>query len=550
MNEEGITDNVVEVCEMHHPKICSPIANLNELFYCLKQPPLWTDGILKLKNRSDHVIKNTDRDCHTEDYNFIPTRRLNKNFVPKTLVCHDMKNGYLEDKYVGRVNVGNRYTFYRWSQIDIFVYFSHHFITVPPLAWINLAHKNGVPILGTFITEWDAGKTICNEIFKDVETLENTATALVELCLLFHLDGWLLNIENKVENPQNLQRFVQFLTDQLHAKKSNSYIIWYDSVTRDGKLQWQNELNEYNRCFFDACDGIFLNYTWKKGNLKRSIKHAQHRRHDVYVGLDVFGRGCFGGGKFNSYLAAKAVREHDLSLAIFAQGWTHETLDQEPQSNFLERFHIRDNTWWNTLWTYLYSHPIKYAFQTVFQVGTNDHFYDLQTQTQQLTNFLSCNEISETEVLHLLEDKCLCLKDNIKNGTRMCHVSNKDLLEKDNVVHRLFSTDIFLNGTYSVYCYTKVGSCDYKVILLLQNKYQHVTKIVCHSNSQKDGDYQEAIVEIIPSFNIPPTKNVPEDWTLRSFEINFYEDTILEIGISLPEGGSLDLCGFGITVKE
>lgn len=37
----------------------------------------------------------------------------------------------------------------------------------------------------------------------------------------------------------------------------------YDSVTIDGKLDWQDQLNEKNKPFFDICDGIFVNYTWE-----------------------------------------------------------------------------------------------------------------------------------------------------------------------------------------------------------------------------------------------------------------------------------------------
>ena len=44
-----------------------------------------------------------------------------------------------------------------WSVIDIFVYFSHYFITIPPVTWINAAHRNGTAVLGTFITEFDDG---------------------------------------------------------------------------------------------------------------------------------------------------------------------------------------------------------------------------------------------------------------------------------------------------------------------------------------------------------------------------------------------------------
>lgn len=54
------------------------------------------------------------------------------------------------------------------------------------------------------------------------------------------------------------------------------------------------------RSFFDVCDGIFLNYTWKEGNLDRSLEEAGERATDVFVGVDVFGRGCLGGGGFNS----------------------------------------------------------------------------------------------------------------------------------------------------------------------------------------------------------------------------------------------------------
>ncbi len=53
------------------------------------------------------------------------------------------------------------------------------------------------------------------------------------------------------------------LTEAMHRLVPGSLVIWYDAVTVEGKLQWQNELNRLNSPFFQACDGIFLNYTWK-----------------------------------------------------------------------------------------------------------------------------------------------------------------------------------------------------------------------------------------------------------------------------------------------
>ena len=56
------------------------------------------------------------------------------------------------------------------------------------------------------------------------------------------------------------------------------------------------------RLFFDACDGIFLNYGWNADKLQASHNAAcqADRPWDVYVGVDVFGRGCLGGGGFNT----------------------------------------------------------------------------------------------------------------------------------------------------------------------------------------------------------------------------------------------------------
>ena len=41
--------------------------------------------------------------------------------------------------------------------------------------------------------------------------------------------------------------FVKYLTDHLHARVPGSIVLWYDSVTTAGKLQWQNMLNTNNK---------------------------------------------------------------------------------------------------------------------------------------------------------------------------------------------------------------------------------------------------------------------------------------------------------------
>ena len=48
---------------------------------------------------------------------------------------------------------------------------------------------------------------------------------------------------------EDLVHFIGFLTDSMHHAKPESKIIWYDSVTTEGELKWQNELNGKNRYF-------------------------------------------------------------------------------------------------------------------------------------------------------------------------------------------------------------------------------------------------------------------------------------------------------------
>lgn len=53
------------------------------------------------------------------------------------------------------------------------------------------------------------------------------------------------------------------LKTAMRERCSRSQVIWYDAVTTEGKLKWQNTLNALNRPFFDTCDAIFVNYAWK-----------------------------------------------------------------------------------------------------------------------------------------------------------------------------------------------------------------------------------------------------------------------------------------------
>lgn len=69
----------------------------------------------------------------------LPNRR-------RLLVCHDMQGGYVDDKWVQGGTNPNAYAIWHWNLIDVFVYFSHSLVTLPPPCWTNTAHRHGVKV--------------------------------------------------------------------------------------------------------------------------------------------------------------------------------------------------------------------------------------------------------------------------------------------------------------------------------------------------------------------------------------------------------------------
>lgn len=121
----------------------------------------------------------------------------------------------------------NPYVFYHWRYIDIFIYFSHHTVTIPPVCWTNAAHRNGVPVLGegkasckgsprrilglpgrtadaglttspgTFITEWTDGEKLCEAFLAGGEEAYHAVSEqLARIAQHYRFDGWLVNVEN------------------------------------------------------------------------------------------------------------------------------------------------------------------------------------------------------------------------------------------------------------------------------------------------------------------------------------------------------------------
>ncbi|KAJ3473999.1 hypothetical protein NLI96_g12705 [Meripilus lineatus] len=228
----------------------------------------------------------------------------------KLLVCHDYKGGYKDtpDAF--------SYTFNFWQFTDIFVYFSHHRVTVPPPGWVNASHRQGTLMLGTLIFEGSA-EDDCLRLVSGPTSLPGTqyvsphyARVLAQLAYQRGFDGYLLNFECRLpgglSQSRALTTWVAILDHELKRTiGEHAECVWYDSVIIDGSLRWQNRLNSLNLPYFPPSSSFFTNYSWPTSYPLLTVQYflsldpdedPAKGLNDLYFGVDVWEEGSHGAG--------------------------------------------------------------------------------------------------------------------------------------------------------------------------------------------------------------------------------------------------------------
>ncbi|KAJ7755189.1 glycosyl hydrolase family 85-domain-containing protein [Mycena metata] len=287
----------------------------------------------------------------------------------KLLVCHDYKGGYTESPF------SMAYTFNFWAadrRLHLVSNFSHH-------RWITAAHRQGVKMLGNLIFEGNRDEDDCLRLlvgrlpksktgparpapdFRSLPLSPHYARLLADLAHQRGFDGYLLNFEcplrGGVEQTRALAAWITLLVDELKSRiGSHAEVIWYDSVVITGQLAWQDRLNGFNLPFFLSSTSFFTNYTWSPSHTDRTVEYfrslaqtashvAPKALHDIYVGIDVFGRGSHGGGGFGAYKALEHIAPTGMSTAFFGPGWTWENTQDMPSFTWESWFEDERRLW-------------------------------------------------------------------------------------------------------------------------------------------------------------------------------------------------------------
>jgi Glycosyl hydrolase family 85 len=293
-----------------------------------------------------------------------------------------------------------------WHLVSAFIYFAHNRVTIPPeqvvFACARLSKVFRVPmaVFGTFLTEWGDGEREHDRLFDLAQAGAAERASLIAAlsrCRTEHsFHGWFINLESRVRQSDlgNLRSFLSDLQVALETGRrgGRDRVLWYDSVCADtGELAWQDAINDRNRDLYTLCGSVFLNYCWDsrlvgsaddgrsiadndsespetspverpRPLLEDSIKYCEGLdggdERTVIAGLDVWGRGAFGGGQFHSDRAAAVVtrlrEQHSttslsIELGVFGPGWTCESsrahLEGEGSPPESRNSHARSRVW-------------------------------------------------------------------------------------------------------------------------------------------------------------------------------------------------------------
>lgn len=311
------------------------------------------------------------------------------------------------------LNKMNANTFSYWQYVDTLVYWGgssgEGLIVAPSPDVVDAGHKHGVNVIGTiFMPQAGHGGKMewLNDLLTEKDGSFPVADKLIEVAQTYGFDGWFMNQETEgtdeepltKDHADKMQRFLAYYKE----KAPDLQLVYYDSMTVDGKMDWQNALTKKNAAYVTGndskgADEMFLNFWWtedklaKKELLKSSAKLAEKQGispYDLYAGVDVQSNGYDTPIKWNLFENPQGGTYTSLGLycpswAYFSAGTVQDFWKQENRmwvnaaGDPSAAVKVTDETKWKGVSTYVTERTAitKLPFVTNFSTGNGYGFY-------------------------------------------------------------------------------------------------------------------------------------------------------------------------------
>lgn len=342
------------------------------------------------------------------------------------------------------LNKAETHAFSYWQYVDLLVYWGgssgEGLIVAPSADVVDAGHKNGVPVIGTVFMPQAAhgGKMAWLEdlLQKEEDGGYPVADKLIEVARTYGFDGWFMNqeTEGSEEEPltkEHAARMQEFLS-YYKAQAPELELIYYDSMTAEGEMDWQNALTEKNAMFLQTDEGepvaddMFLNFWWTSEKLapeellQASAGLAQEKGIDpysLYAGVDLQSDGY--NTEIDWSLFEKPEGGTYTSLGLYCPSWAYFSTEMiqdfwkqenklwvNAKGNPAAEAEITDDTQWRGVSAYVVERTAvtDLPFVTNFSTGNGYGFY----KNGELISQLDWNNRSISDILptyrYIIED--------------------------------------------------------------------------------------------------------------------------------------------------
>ncbi len=257
----------------------------------------------------------------------------------------------------------NAFTY--WQYVDLLVYWGgssgEGLIVAPSPDVVDAGHKNGVKVIGTvFMPQVEHGGKM--EWLEDLLTKNEdgsypVADKLIEVAKTYGFDGWFMNQETQGTDTEPLtkdhaDRMQEFLA-YYKAQAPELELVYYDSMTVEGKMDWQNALTDKNLAYLkdeegnSVADKMFVNFAWTSDKLapeellKSSSELAKEEEidpYELYAGIDLQSNGYDTALKWNLFENPEGGTY--TSLGLYCPSWTFFSTD------IVQDFWKKENKLW------------------------------------------------------------------------------------------------------------------------------------------------------------------------------------------------------------